>query len=120
MHDQYPRSLVVLSAKACEGVTVEVMKGLYVCDVEALARQKSKLSSPVTLTADDLTVFVGYAGWTRNQLVSELEEPGFWTLAAADAALLRDAFFDSKHIDTDDNGDDGWMKIRKCFVDVDA
>ena len=120
MHDQYPRSLVVLSAKACEGVTVEVMKGLYVCDVEALARQKSKLSSPVTLTAEDLTVFVGYAGWTRNQLVEELEDPRFWTLAAADATLLRDAFFDSKCMGSEDHGDEGWMKIRKCFVDIDT
>jgi putative transcriptional regulator len=105
------RSLVLLSTRDCEGITDELMPGIHVVNIEAFERSKRKLSSPRTLNADDLCVFLGYAAWQPGQLEYELKHNAWTSLASADSALIKDALFNSNEMDEVV----GWRRIVSCL-----
>ena len=62
------------------------MQGIYQCDsMEVLAGAMNEGSLP----PEQVRFFLGYAGWTVEQLAFEVEV-GTWWVAAASSSLIRE------------------------------
>jgi|TARA_B000000477_G_scaffold115328_1_gene112300 putative transcriptional regulator len=120
------RSVIALTTKEQPGMTEEVIPGIYrVINLDQLAKLNAKLSGPGTLRPEDLSLFVGYSGWSPGQLQSEIDA-GFWTLASASGTYVRDCMFKhvmdtivepttGKRVPIDAHGFQAWASMRESL-----